>query len=473
MPAWSRSLARYLLLTAVWIVLWRLSVLMEVAPHASLWYPPAGLSFAAFLVLGWRALPAIISSVVIVTFWMNDIHQEPIILPDHIATGLLQALLHAGSYFGGAWLLRFIVERLAPHQLPQTIVAFFFTALVASLAASLLGPWGLYLSGVISHSDIDAIWLSWAAGDFAATLIMTPLFIGLLSWRYPDIQHYLGGLHFQLSQLGSQWYLLKLALVLILLSAVMLISSYYHTPKMSLLVFFLSVPMMWIVYTERPYLAAIALAITSTAVALWVGTLGLLSYALTYQVAMCLIAINAYFGMALPALREQNDALRLANTNDALTGVLTRSYFLEQAQQAAMSCAQRQQPCSLLMFDLDGFKQLNDNYGHDMGDRALKIAAQEVSKRLRSNDFVGRFGGDEFMVCCHNTNLDQAKETAERLRTVLTTTKVQANMASLHASFGVVELAPQETIHKALQRADSALLEAKRRGKNCVYASAE
>lgn len=152
---------------------------------------------------------------------------------------------------------------------------------------------------------------------------------------------------------------------------------------------------------------------------------------------------------------------------DPLTGLWNRRMLDEQLTEEWQRARRHQRPCCLIMIDIDHFKAINDNYGHLVGDRVLTELAALFQANIRVVDNVGRWGGEEFLILCPETTLEQGAQLAEKLR-ALTAQHTFPEVAQLTASFGVAELAPRETTQDLLQRADEALLQAKRQGRNCV-----
>lgn len=465
----SREMLRSLALGGAWLLLWRLAVLMEYAPHASIWFPPAGLSFAAFLILGLRALPVVMLCSLTATFWVDDLYQMQQSWVQLAYTGVLFGAAHSFSYYCGAALLKQLIRRSFSDALPKIILSFLILGTLSSLLAALTGTQVLAGSGLIEPQDAGAIWLPWWIGDMAGTIVLTPLFIGLLSWRYPLIESWLGGLDFQRSGEGMYGFLSKLLISTSLLTLTMLLAAKFRYSEVSFAVFFLIIPQMWIVYTESAFRAALSLAVFSILTAIWVAALSLMDFALVYQFAICVISASAYFGLAVPVLTAHNKQLRELALNDSLTKVASRLYFFERAEQEVARAKRYGHPTSLLVFDIDHFKQINDEFGHTAGDSALIAVADTISKGLRQSDILGRFGGDEFLLLLPGTALDKASETAERLRQALQAVKVDGTRHFLSGSFGIVQIEPSEDFQEAFERADKCLLKAKKAGRNQIF----
>jgi diguanylate cyclase (GGDEF)-like protein len=121
-----------------------------------------------------------------------------------------------------------------------------------------------------------------------------------------------------------------------------------------------------------------------------------------------------------------------------------------------------------MMADLDHFKRVNDDYGHAAGDRVIKAFAECLSVNSRKEDLVTRYGGEEFIALMPNTRAFQGELFAERVRSTLADMDLLGNGNRLTASFGVAELAADDTGDGLLKRADEALYKAKENGRNQV-----
>ena len=162
-------------------------------------------------------------------------------------------------------------------------------------------------------------------------------------------------------------------------------------------------------------------------------------------------------------LRDTHRRLRVLANIDALTNVPNRRHFHELALQALRADAPG--AASLLIFDIDHFKRINDHLGHAAGDRALRLVSVSVQEHLRAHDVAGRLGGDEFVLLLRETRVRDAMGVAHRIVTQLQLQTEAADLPPLSMSFGIVQVLASETIDEALRRADQALYEAKRQGR--------
>ncbi len=160
--------------------------------------------------------------------------------------------------------------------------------------------------------------------------------------------------------------------------------------------------------------------------------------------------------------------LQLAASRDALTSVANRGELEAQLtamlQQSELATAQ---PCSVIFLDVDHFKQINDTYGHTVGDKVLVDLAHLLQHETYSGEVVGRYGGEEFVVLCPGTDLEAALRRAERLRTALCTLRFpHIPQLLLTASFGVTQVERGDTVESVFRRADRALYASKNQGRN-------
>ncbi len=184
--------------------------------------------------------------------------------------------------------------------------------------------------------------------------------------------------------------------------------------------------------------------------------------------AVLLIGINDITGR-----RKLEDDLRLRATIDGLTGIANRTHFMDTGDLEVHRARRYSRPLSLVLIDLDHFKQVNDSHGHGAGDRVIREAVRACLGALRSIDRMGRLGGEEFAALLPETGAEGAIVVAERLRSAIEALSVDLDDGSViapTASIGVATLADDDPtrIDGLIARADRALYQAKRSGRNRV-----
>jgi diguanylate cyclase (GGDEF)-like protein len=169
------------------------------------------------------------------------------------------------------------------------------------------------------------------------------------------------------------------------------------------------------------------------------------------------------------SLEQRCQSLHERATKDPLTQVANRAEFDQTHALFVATHLEHRRPCSLIICDIDRFKNINDTYGHPAGDEAIKSLAQVLKNGCRAGDLVARYGGEEFVVLCTDCQNNAAAERAEQMRKNLAALAQPAlSGVSITASFGVTEVQPGDTPATMLRRADRALLQAKQRGRNMV-----
>lgn len=165
----------------------------------------------------------------------------------------------------------------------------------------------------------------------------------------------------------------------------------------------------------------------------------------------------------------EKQLLRLAK-RDSLTGLYNRRAIEEKLQEQLVLAAEGGYSSAIIMLDLDGFKQLNDCHGHLAGDMLLKSFSSLLLEFLRPEDYVGRYGGDEFIIILPRTTLEQANEYAERLLQAIRQYDfgISCNDVQLGASLGVAVTGLQLEMGDLISRADKAMYQAKKSGRNQV-----
>ncbi|TJZ73813.1 sensor domain-containing diguanylate cyclase [Chitiniphilus eburneus] len=162
--------------------------------------------------------------------------------------------------------------------------------------------------------------------------------------------------------------------------------------------------------------------------------------------------------------------LKRRATTDGLSGLTNRAYFMEVANQELARASRYKRPLALLMLDIDHFKRINDSYGHDVGDMAIKAVAKVLGGALRDVDIVARMGGEEFTALLPETSPELAQAAAERVRTQIEAHRIvlgDGTVVQFTGSIGISALRPEDQlIDDLLKRADVALYHAKHHGRN-------
>jgi diguanylate cyclase (GGDEF)-like protein/PAS domain S-box-containing protein len=189
-----------------------------------------------------------------------------------------------------------------------------------------------------------------------------------------------------------------------------------------------------------------------------------------------LLAVQDVTSLAetMEAVRLARDEAQLQAATDSLTGISNRRHFVDAAERAIAQSVRYGRPAALLVIDLDGFKAINDTYGHLVGDELLRAIVRVCRRALRDADLLGRLGGDEFAALLPETTGPMGLVTAERLRAAVAAESFRAEgrQMDLSVSIGVAALSREaRTFDAVLRLADAALYEAKRGGRNRAAAA--
>ena len=166
-------------------------------------------------------------------------------------------------------------------------------------------------------------------------------------------------------------------------------------------------------------------------------------------------------------IESLNAELRLLSSTDKLTGLCNRYKLDEILRYEILQAKRYHKELSVVFFDIDYFKRINDGYGHTVGDTVLKEIANLCKTLVRDTDTLGRWGGEEFLVVCPKTSLECAITVAERIRMAMESNSFVADL-TVTASFGVGEFEPSMEFDDLIKRVDGAMYEAKRNGRNRV-----
>ncbi|MDZ4297675.1 MAG: GGDEF domain-containing protein [Moraxellaceae bacterium] len=350
-------------------------------------------------------------------------------------------------------------------------------------------------------------------------LLLLPLYVQYLAWSFyvlsrqdrellvhVDVVHQMVQLEFVLLCLGAALILFGLYLrkrqpenltyqyVALQFYALTLVLMSYSIGTVSFCagIVLLGAPVFGFIFMNRGAVWAGAVSALVALVALSYATVwGWLPYAPVMvaptTMASNLFWMNSLFFFAAPFLltlpfladqmllwwREREHRIHQLSRTDALTGLHNRRRILELLDELSQVCARQQVPLTVAILDLDHFKQVNDNWGHPVGDAVLKQAAQCLKDHVRAGDQVGRYGGEEFMVLLPSANAEDAQAVLNRCRQALTELRIDngaGGQLSTSASFGATIHQANSTVdlHHSVLAADQALYQAKANGRNCV-----
>jgi len=203
------------------------------------------------------------------------------------------------------------------------------------------------------------------------------------------------------------------------------------------------------------------------------------TFAAILMTAVSLLSVNmarlrAKLGASTAELRAALARIQYLAHHDELTQISNRRHLGERLAAEQLNQRQTGQTMSLVLIDIDHFKAVNDSHGHAAGDAVLRHFAATLHTTLRTSDFAGRWGGEEFLVVTPHASAETATALVERLRAALAAASFDAILPGLRITFsaGVAECAPGEDLHLAMDRADRALYQAKQTGRDRTVSEA-
>ena len=190
-------------------------------------------------------------------------------------------------------------------------------------------------------------------------------------------------------------------------------------------------------------------------------------YSWIYRFAAIALAIIIFFVYRQFEMGKYNRKLLKMATTDPLTQIANRIRLDEQLASCHQICLRTQRPYSIVIMDMDYFKQVNDTYGHLIGDKALIAVARILQNSVRDTDVVGRWGGEEFMIICPETSLKGAEHVARKIQSAISAYDFEG-ARTLTCSFGISQCRQGDKLENVVARADNALYQAKKEGRNRI-----
>ncbi|MEX0738697.1 MAG: diguanylate cyclase [Pseudohongiella sp.] len=481
-------------------------LLVGVVYYAGAWLGASFTVTASGIAVLWPA-----NAVLLTAFLLLPIRQWPFLALSALSAEILVSYsifpLPAAAAFGlinlaesalVAWLILRVHNR--PFAFDQVRSALHFVIagpLLASCLAGLAGA-GIYIWLGRDDSSYLSLWRLWWFGDALGLLLLTPLFVSFvrfaqkvppqINWRqlieYGVLLLALvvmapwafapGGfeeaLEFHLTPVMllpfGIWSAIRFGVngtvIVVMVTAVvavqqLMMGNYVYGSDSA----------EHAVWLTQEYLAVFALV--SVGLAILLEEMRQQSRTLEYRVRQR----TDQLAQTNDALLEANERLQRLVATDFLTDIGNRRFFTDTAHKTLQRLRSDDTPASLIMFDLDNFKQINDVYGHEAGDRVLQNLVGPVKDVIRPGDLFCRFGGEEFIILLPEADLEAARQIAERIRTTLEALQpgIDGKPVMVTSSFGVAQWDGLATLDALISKADHALYRAKNAGRNRVCVS--
>jgi diguanylate cyclase (GGDEF)-like protein len=465
-----------------------LGVTQTITPEgiAIIW-PPNALLLSAFLLFPYSHWP-LLAVAALLAECAADVPAFPLWAALGFAmVNLLECAL-------AAWLIRRTASgRFDFDSLKRGATFLLYGPFLASALAALLGA-GVYLLLGRTETGYWALWRLWWFGDALGLLLLTPLIVVLWRWLEQGLPRPSKA---ALAEAALLWGMLLLVGMSIFPQGEEGTLGFHLTPTLLLPFGAWAAARLgvWGAATTVVLIAVMAIGFMVRGVhpyhevapqlAVWlmqeylavVAVLSIGLALLLHEIRKQRSELAQRVEERTEALRQSNVALEEANARlnelagtDYLTGIANRRHFYSLAERELQRQSESESALSLLMLDLDHFKEVNDRYGHDAGDQVLKSVVDTVQTTIRPLDPFGRYGGEEFLVLLPDTPVERAVEIAERIRRRVAALEISYDEQRIEitVSIGVVQWDGTDGLEQLLAQVDCALYDAKLSGRNCV-----
>ena len=457
------------LLAALYFAAAKASLILAIPPgYATAVWPPAGIALAAVLLLGNRVWPGI---------WLGAALANLAVSSSSFAAFAIGSGNTLEALAAAALVRRCIADAPPFFDRVRDVVLFVAIAALCSGVAATIGVNALVLEGSVRGAEFFANWGTWWHGDTTGIIIVTPL---MLTWR---LRHRVDWTRARVLELAG--------LVVSLLAAALLVFGQGDRDLASLPLTFLILPfIVWAAFrfSRREVTTAIAAV---CAIAVWHtiagrGPFALDSLNLSLTLLLAFISSIVATGLMLSAAVSERDRtrekleqalreLREQASTDPLTGLANRRALREFLQRAWSRARRATSPLAVVMIDLDHFKPVNDNFGHEAGDRVLAGVAALLKSHIRASDLACRFGGEEFALVLPDATLDAVRRRVQDIQHAIQELEPEhrgRSLGSITASFGVAMFPEHaEDPESLLRAADQALYQAKAAGRDRIVVS--
>ncbi|MCX6053140.1 MAG: diguanylate cyclase [Campylobacterales bacterium] len=346
----------------------------------------------------------------------------------------------------------------------NTIISFIFYSIIGALITSSMGTTVLYLHGFLTSEHQILGWMMWFFGDLIGFIMIAPVFIAYTLQQNITLS--------EKNHIGE----IALIFIILILSSVLIFGSGYFFDEKYPIEYLILFPLIWASVRLKHGINLIFLAVV-TILAILGTSSGYSQFSFSGDHKLSLIMLQIFIFtvtfsiLMLTAQRYQTERILEEKEQltliDSLTGIGNRRFFSETFKKELNKSDRYKHPISLIIFDIDHFKQINDSFGHHSGDIILQEISSLISSHLRSSDFIARWGGEEFTIILPESTLSEAILAAEKLRKSIEEHSFSINK-QITCSFGVILCVENESTDDAINRVDAKLYEAKESGRNKV-----
>ena len=424
---------------------------------------PSGIMFALVILRGIHLWPAIFLGAMFGNSWayadFSTLASAFATVTSASANGLGDTLCVVGSVL----LLKHFIDTKTLFMRIRSFGYFIlFAVVLGPLVSALFGVTALFLNGFLDSGYYLMTLSTWWIGDGVGVLLIAP---AILIFAYHNTE----------PELKARQVELIIFSAVVLLTTWFLFNPDFLSPPIPNTIYLMVPILIWSVFRFglrvtficSLYLAAISIIATSQNLGPFLESSEYLSI-VSLQMYIVIVTTSIFMAGSLIAEREQLVMqLRTRASRDPLTGMHNRQYFTEQLEREINRQKRYNTPLCLIMFDIDNFKSINDNYGHAVGDQVLQQVSALISKELREMDTLARWGGEEFLIMMPETHSEGGCIFAERIRALVETTSFVGN-ETITISVGVVERDRDVDRDKLIKALDDAMYSSKEQGKNRV-----
>lgn len=419
-------------------------------------WPPTGIALSFLFFRGTVVVPGIFLG----AFFLNMTLSSPLVAFEIAIGNTLGPLV---TYWLSSNTARTLIKEDIFYD-TDTIIGFIFYSVIGALITSSMGTTMLYLNGLLSSQHQFLGWAVWFFGDLIGFMLIVPVFVAYALQSNISIAS-----KERLAEIG-------VILVVLVIFAVIVFGSGYFFDQRYPIEYLVLFPLIW-ASIRLPYGVNLVFLIIVSVFAI-LGTASgysqftfegdhrlslimLQIFIFTVTFAILMMTAQRCYTMRLLDEKEQLSLI------DSLTQIGNRRFFTKVLQEGLGTSERYKRPLSLIIFDIDHFKRINDTWGHSAGDTVLQELSSLVNTQLRVSDRLARWGGEEFAIVLPENTLSEAVTVAEKLRKAIEVHPFGIKQP-VTCSFGVIQCRDTESVDSALNRVDDKLYEAKETGRNKV-----
>lgn len=443
------------------------SFAIEPANVTPVWIP-SGVMLALALYRGPQIWPGIFLGAFLGNIWAYFSLSSLTVATSAIAAATLNGIGDALALPGIAILIKSRIGKEQPIESLNNLLCFFVLGVVVGPTLSaVFGVGGLSIFGFIEGHKATSIFFTWLIGDATGALLFTPL---IYSWLTPRESARESTLTFVACVIYSL-ILATLSFDIIRPGNYFLYTLFLGLPGLFFILFNSSQRLTFTVQVVVISVAIVATAFNKGPFAEHESHIALLKLQMFSSIFSLVLYIVAIFGLekakSKALLEQRKNELEQLYRLDALTQLWNRYRIQEFIEIELARFRREHRPFGVILIDIDDFKKINDQYGHNTGDKVLVELSQLIKSQIRESDLLGRWGGEEFILIASDTSIESLTIFAEKIRQSIESYRFSVSQ-KITVSLGLTLVTLSDSELSLLDRADEALYRSKRSSKNCV-----